>query len=56
MSETQPIREIELDDDGWWTVWEDGEHIGLFMTEREAHDWLAELEWIERVDQEVGSR
>lgn len=43
-------REIELDDDGWWTVWEHGYHIFLAETRDEAERFVADLDYIERVD------
>lgn len=49
------MREIELDDDGWWTVWEDGDHIGMFLTEREATRFVADLTFVESVDAMEGT-
>lgn len=43
-------REIELDTDGWWTVWEDGDYIGLFESEVEASKYVADLEALEAID------
>lgn len=47
-------REIELDNDGWWTVWEEGDYIGLFMTESEARAWVADIEALERIEASGG--
>jgi len=43
-------REIELDDDGWWTVWEDGDHIAMCLTEDEARRFVADLELVEAAE------
>ena len=49
-------REIELDpEDGWWTVWEDGDHVALFLTEDEAKTYVAEVEAVEAIDRDLFS-
>lgn len=49
------MREIELDDDGWWTVWEDGDVLAICETELEAQRFVADLEFIEQVDRDLFS-
>lgn len=44
------MRTLELDDDGFWTVWEDGDHIGMFATEAEARAFMSDLDFLEIID------
>lgn len=47
------MMEIELDDDGWWTVWEDGDHIAMLETQAEAQRWVDNLRAIEAIDRSL---